>query len=409
MLPLSQLLRFTVRVPNGPARRVADLALALGDVDYPAVTHLLLRAREGEVAVPWEAVTLDAAARTCTLRQAPEASALPADAVRLGRDVLDALMVDLQQRRVTRANDLWLAVEDGALRLRLAETGVRAMARRLVGWGGTAAPPNGSTDWKYVEFLRGTPEAVNAGAAYHRRVVRLPPGEIAGLAQALPYLHVAELLSLLPVQRAADTLERLPPEQRLPAFEELAEPYAAECLAAMAPDLAADLLGQVETALARRLLRRMPAEAGNRLIDLLRYPEDTVGGMMTNDVVTAPAGLTAAEARVALRPALRAPDFVYFIYVLASDAPGAPLRGVLSLRDLVVADDDTRLADLMNPYLLTLGPLEKARPAAHRLLASQLAALPVVGAQGQLLGAVTVDMAVAQVAPHGSALPRVFA
>lgn len=419
MLALSNLHHFSVHPPTGPRLRLLDLAVQLGDVDYPAVTHLLLVLHAGGplLAVPWSQVAaVDADARALRLSAPPDpaalaATALPPDAVWLGRDVHDALILDLQRRHVTRANDLWLAESDGALRLVAAETGVRAVLRRLVGWRGRGGPEQGRahTDWKYVEFLRGAPEAVPDGAAYHRRIVHLPPGEIADLSQAMPYLHVAELLSLLPTQLAADTLERMGPERRVPAFEELHEPYAAEVLADMAPDVAADLLGVVETALAGRLLDRLPAEASARLIDLLRYPEDTVGGIMTNDMVTAPAHLTAAEARLALRPALRRPDFVYFIYVLETDAPDSKLCGVLSLRDLVVADDDVRLEQLMNPYLITLSPLEPARAAAYRLLGSQLAALPVVGPAGQIVGAVTVDMAVAEVAPRGLSTPRVFA
>jgi magnesium transporter len=413
MLPLSQLLHFTVHAPDGARLRLVDFVLQLGDVDYPLLTHVVVRAGGQTLAVPWEQVSaLDMPARALRLGAPPspaaQAGKLPPDAVYLKRDVLDALILDLQQRHVTRANDLWLEGDARRLRLAAADTGVRAVLRRLLPGRAAGDPEAGHTDWKYVEFLRGTPESVPAGAGYHRRIVRLPPGEIAGLAQAMPYLHLAELLSLLPTQLAADTLERLGAESRLQSFEELPEPYAAEVLAGMAPDVAADLLGQLETELARRLLRRLPPEASDRLIDLLRYPEDTVGGMMTNDVVSAPARLTAGEARVALRPALRRPDFVYFIYVLESDAPDAPLRGVLSLRDLVVADDDTPLSTLMNPYLLTLTPLEPARAAAYRLLASQLAALPVVGPGGQLLGAVTVDMAVAQVTPSRAAALRVF-
>ena len=64
----------------------------------------------------------------------------------------------------------------------------------------------------------------------------------------------------------------------------------------------------------------------------------------------------------------------------------------------------------MNPFLITLSPLETSQEAAYRLLNSQLAALPVIGEKGQLLGTVTIDAAVSQVAPHSwrAQAPRVF-
>jgi len=107
---------------------------------------------------------------------------------------------------------------------------------------------------------------------------------------------------------------------------------------------------------------------------------------------------------------LKAPDFVYFIYVVEADAPHR-LCGVVTLRDLLVVEEERVLRDVMRPYLVTLTPLEPASVAAYRLLTSGLSALPVVGHAGQLLGVVTIDAAVAQVAPASwrAQAPRVFA
>ena len=419
MLALSDLQRYSLPaasgVPGARAGRLLDLAYALTDADYPAITHCLVKLHgQPPGALPWPArARLDRRARQLRLpddnkREPVDPAKLDPGLVWLGRDVLDGLILDLGQRRVTRANDLWLEESGGCLQLCAADTGLRAVARRLTGGRVGGSQPSTHLDWKYVEFLRGNPEAVRAGAGYHRRIVRLPAGEIASLAQALPYLHVAELLALLPAKLAADTLQRLPPEQQLQAFEELEDSYALEVLVCLAPDVAADLVGQLTTSRARRLLNTLPEKASQRIVELLRYPEDSVGGIMTNDLVTTTGDLTAARARKTLREALRGPAFVHFIYVL-EDNDSRKLRGVISLRDLMVADDDQRLETLMNPYLLTLSPLEPARHAAHRLLNSQLAALPVVGDAGQLLGAVTVDMALSQVTPPHQPSARVFA
>jgi Mg/Co/Ni transporter MgtE len=323
--------------------------------------------------------------------------------------MLDALIIDLQQRRVTRANDLWLEEEQGQLFLRAADTSVRAFLRRLSRgrWG--AVQEDSLSDWKYMEFLRGDPQAARAGAGYHRRITRLPAGVIAHLTDSLPYLHAAELLTLLPDPIAADTLEALPPERQLQVFEELEEDQGRRLLELMAPDLAADLLSYLSPLTARRYLNLLSVRQSERLIELLRYPEDTVGGIMTNDMFRVPVRSTVQEARQLLHDQDQGPDFVYFVYII-EDQETQRLRGVLTLRDLLVAEEERKVEEVMNLYLILLHPLDSARAAAYRVLTSHLAALPVVGEEGRLLGVVTVDAAVAQVAPpswRGQA-PRVF-
>ncbi|HET8669439.1 MAG TPA: CBS domain-containing protein, partial [Candidatus Saccharimonadales bacterium] len=330
-------------------------------------------------------------------------------AVRLRRDVLDALILNLQNRRTTRANDLWLEEENGELRLSAADTSARAIWRRLSRGLYHGIDRSSLYDWKYIEFLRGDPQAVRVGAGYHGRIVHLPPGEIASLAASIPYLHVAELLELLPEHLAADTLELMSPERQLQVFEELDEKRALQVLKYMAPDIAADIVGRLNTDVARRYLNRLPRKSGERIVELLQYPENTVGGIMANDMVTVPVNLKVGKAREILREKLKEPDFVYFVYAVEEKAPHK-LRGVITLRQFLTADDDQMIEEIMNPYLIALSPLDAPVEAAYRLLNSQLAALPVIGAEGQLLGTVTIDTAVAQVAPRNwrTQAPRVF-
>ena len=130
---------------------------------------------------------------------------------------------------------------------------------------------------------------------------------------------------------------------------------------------------------------------------------------MTNDVVFATANLTVARAREVLHERLKEPDFVFLICIVADDE-SRKLRGWIPLRGLLTAEDDERLEEIMDQYLITLDPLSPAREAAYRVIDSHLAALPVVGDEGQLLGLVTVDAAIAQVAPPNwrNQAPRIF-
>jgi len=250
----------------------------------------------------------------------------------------------------------------------------------------------------------------NLVEAMHERIARLPTGEIAQLLQPLPYLHAAEMVALLPERVAAKTMEAMTPERQLQVFEELPEEHAGRLLSLMRPDLAADLLGYLDPAAAEKCLSHLRDAARVRILDLLHYPDNTAGGIMTNDIIITLADLYVGDIDDNLRERLKEPDFVNFIYLI--DTPDrARLQGVVSLREIVIAQPDQSLRDLMNPYLITVNVLESADVAARRVIDSQLVALPVVDDRGRILGAITVDAAIARVAPGAwrAEAPRVFA
>lgn len=411
---LSKLRRFQLCDSDGGQRHLIDLVVALLESDYPPVTHLFYRgSKDVRMILPWEAVEeidwRQAKIRIRSYEKAEKATEKWLDkAVLLRRDILDALVIDLQNRRATRANDLWLEEESGQLFLKAADTTSWGVLRRLSRGVFGQRPSRAPYDWKYIEFLRGDPRAVRNGAGYHMRIKRLPAGEIAGLSNELPYVHAAELLTLLPDPIAASTLEAMLPTRQLQVFGELDDEQALRLMAIMAADDAVDLLGRLTPEVAKILLERLPKERSEALVELLRYPEDTVGGIMTNDVVTLTGDLSIREARLILHERLRQADFTHLIYVV--DKAGRVLQGTTKLRDLVIANDEQRLEEIVNPYVSALDPLESADLGAYRVINSHIAALPVVGREKQLLGIVTVDAAVMRVAPSGwsSQAPKVF-
>jgi CBS domain-containing protein len=412
---LSQLGRVELVDKDNNKARVDDLVIDLFADDYPPVTALLFTAETNRtVVLPWEAVEHISLPqkqfRVSSLNQArPISDEQLKKAVLLKRDILDAMVLDLQNRRATRANDLWLEEDNSKLILRAADTSIQAIFRRLTR--SLVGKPKDELlyDWKYVEFLRGDVQAAREGAYYHKRLSRLLPGEIALLSEALPYLHAAELLTLLPDDIAADTLEMMTAARQRQVFEELEEGQALRLLELMAPNTAADLLSSLHTQITKSYLEQLPQRQRERIIELLRYPEGTIGAIMTNDFVYASADLTVQEAREELRERLENPDFVYFIYIV-EDEKSRLLRGVLTLRDLISADEDKRLREIMNPYLLILKPLAPVRDAAYKIINNNIAALPVINNEGKLIGIVTVDAATAQIAPENwrSQMPKVF-
>ena len=416
MVMLSQLLRCQLVDPKGEHAALLDLSVDLLNGDYPPVTHLyFLDPKKQRRSLPATALqTVDW--RNCQINVSGFQDSVreSADSVQqrvlLKADVLDALILDLQNRRTTRANDLLLEEANAQLILRAAETGFRAMLRRLTAGRYHQVSQKALFDWKYVEFLKGEPSAVASESGKGLRINRLPAVEIARLADALPYLHAAELITLLADPKAADTLEEMAPARQLQVFEELEETQALRLLALMAPDKATDLVARLQTKTMSKYLEGLPHKNAERILDLMRYPEQTAGSIMTNDVVYAASDLTVAEARAKLQPLLRDPDFVYLIYIVA-DEESRRLRGVISLRNLfTIPDAQNKLEEIMDPFVVTIGPFETADESAYRVVNNHVAGLPVVDKEKQLLGVVTIDAALTQIAPtswSGSA-PRIF-
>jgi len=411
---LSKLLRLAIQEPHGDRTRLVDTVVDLATgIDYPVVTHFVFQTggdSEGHY-VPWERARWllkgDSAVMVREIEQPLETEHL-ASSVCLARDVLDAQVLDLLHMQATRANDLWLEIHDDQLKLRAVDVSPWAVLRRLgPAWLNVEKGAN-LLDWQHVEFLRGDPTAAAAGRDYNRRVSLLQPVQIARLVDELPYLHAAELVTLLPDHLATDTLEAMSAERQVQVFEELDEPYATALLGLMAPDRAAQLISRLSPAMAERSLNALPGDRRDQILELLRYPDDVVGGIMTNDVVTVDSEITVAEAREVLKDRLGSPDFVYFIYAVENSTTNR-LLGVISLRDFIVADDRQRVQEIMQPFVVTLDPLEPALDAARQVADHGLAALPVVARDGRLLGALTLDAALTQVAPAWrTEVPRVF-
>ena len=411
MVMLTELLGFLVWDKRGQKTRVTDLCVALLDDDYPPVTHLLFP-HETEVRhLDWgEVVSIDPRRRRINVTDLARGTTIDGDNdVLLGRDILDALVIDLLGRRTTRVTDLLLDDAGGRLCIKGADAGLAAMVRRITRGRFGRLDRAALFDWKYVEFLRGDPAAVDSGAGYRLRINRLPAGEIARLADLIPYLHAAELIKLLPDDKAADVLEAMSVERQVQVIDELPEEEAIELISLMSPDLATDLVGRLDLGKMKRFVSRMPAEVRERIIELLKFPEDTVGGVMINDMIFLPVDLPGVRATEEIRQHLKRTDFTSLIFVV-DNLKDRKLLGSLPLRDALTMDENETLEAVMDPYVGTLEPFQPASAAAYRILDSGLPAMPVIQGEGRLVGAMTVDAAIAQLVGVTSELQtlRVF-
>ena len=205
--------------------------------------------------------------------------------------------------------------------------------------------------------------------------------------------ELADLVGQLTDDIVADLLAELEPIEGAGLLLRLSRVRAADVLEEMDPDDAADLVLAVEDvdqqAAADILTEMEPAEAGD-VRELLAYPEDSAGGIMTTKVVSVRPESTAAEALAAVRRLAEEgrTETVYYLYVTE---PDRRLVGVLSLRELVLAPPGARVRDVMRRNFAAVRPETDQEEAARLLTEKHLLALPVVDDEGRLLGIVTND------------------
>lgn len=318
--------------------------------------------------------------------------------VLLRRDVLDKQIVDVHDYRVVRVNDVRVAeCADGQCVVGV-DVGVRALLRRM----GIGKPVEYVAKlvgkplhsrliaWDDVETLE--PSLAGGGRIKlkvpHERIARLHPADIADIVEQLHPQQRAEVIEALDVETAADTIEEMEDEEAAEVIESLEEETAAGILEEMEPDDAADVLGDLPEERSLELLEFMAPEEAEDVKELLAYEEETAGGLMTTEFVAVRADMTADETIQCLRELAPKAETVYYVYVVDDDQR---LVGVLSLRDLIVAAPDTRIADVMVTNVRKVSTHEDADEIAQVFRKYNLLALPVVDDDGRLAGIVTVD------------------
>jgi CBS domain-containing protein len=346
----------------------------------------------------------------------------------LAKDVWDRRVIDCATQRVRRVNDLVLGragetdptplpaegYPAAEVVLLGAEIGLQGILRRLGLYGALAGLLRGRLapnflPWEQMDLVLSSAPGPVATVPRHAHLAEMHPVEIAHLTEHVSTREAAELIAGLDDATAADVMEELPAERQLDIVEFLPDERAADILEEMAPDDASDLLGDLPDERTAALLEQMEPDAVTPVRTLLRYPDTTAGGMMTTSYVHACATDTVAQAIEHLRPQIEKPDMVYYIYVRESEQ-STRLAGVVSLRELLLAQPTDVLRDFMRTEFLSVGPQEEDREVARKLAEYNLMAIPVLEEDGELLGIVTVDDALDVLLPSGwqRRLPRIF-
>ena len=225
---------------------------------------------------------------------------------------------------------------------------------------------------------------------------RLHPADLAEIATELPPDEGLELLATLEEEVAADTMEEMTPADQVRMLEALGPERAARMLERMSPDDAADLIQDLEREDAEALLAQMRPEEAKDVRDLLRYEEESAGGLMTTEFVAVGQEETCQAVIEALRR--RVPDEEHAYHVYVTDDVGL-LVGEVTLYELVVAPGETAVGDVMRLDPISVLVDEGKDAVVEAIMKYNLLAVPVVDEEQRLVGIVTVDDVIDLVGP----------
>ena len=220
----------------------------------------------------------------------------------LSKHVMDKQIVDIDGRKLERVNDLRLATLESGTYVVAVDVGIEGLLRRLA----VAKPinkilhpfkinlPTELILWEDIETIGFTQEGIRLSKT-QSKLSTLHPSDLADIIEDLDRKTQIALFSSLDEEQAADVLEELETDVQVSVLESLPKEKAADVLEKMPADEVADILDELEDEKAEELLNEMEVEASEEVRELMEYPENTVGSLMTTDHISFKEDMTVEE------------------------------------------------------------------------------------------------------------------
>ncbi len=398
---LTALLGTPVTDVQGQLRgRLKDIAVTTGP-DGGRVAGLVLKTREGLAIVPSQEV-METPAGTLELRSPAVLTPLREDGsyLYLQQDLVDRQIIDIHGRKVVRVNDVdleWLG-QGAAHLLRVAEVevGLRGAFRRIF----KGVLPRARLEavsrrlsakaipWQFVDVIEPDPARRVKLRIEHERLAEIHPSELADILEDLAPAEREAIFTSLDEEMAAETLEEVDPKLQKSLLQKLDEERIADIVEEMDPGAAADLLAELPEDQSDAILEEMDPEERQEVEELLEFDENSAAGVMTTVFVQVGAEATVGQAVQALRTFDGDPESITEVYLLDEKHV---LCGAVPLARLVMAQPETKLRVLAEPRVLSCPVKTNQNEVAEIFDKYNLHALPVVDAQGRMVGAVQAE------------------
>lgn len=316
------------------------------------------------------------------------------------KDLLDQQIIDTSGHKVVRVNDVDLAEHrtNGTVELRVTQVdvGLPGAVRRLLQ--GLVSPsairriqaklPPRAIRWEFVNLIEPDPLRRVKLRLSHQKLANLHPADLADIMEELSPDERNSIMSSLDEETAAEALAELDDRLKTQVVEKLDPQKAADILEEMPPDEAADVLGDLPPETSQELLQEMLGKEAQEVRELLRFEENTAGGMMNTECVVVGEDATRGEVVDYIRFHEIPIDQLDVIILINRESA---LAGSVPTARLVLASPEQRLGDLRSEALVSVKPEAEDKEVFELFDKYNLRSLPVVNELNHPIGAITVD------------------
>lgn len=381
---------------QGNIGRIRDFIVDMNSV-RPRVAAAIVKGSQGIRTLDFTRLQIDKTESqyVVTCSETVEFDGLSDNMQQLAKNVLDKQLVDIDGRKVVRVNDIRLAVLSTGIYVVAVDVGMEGFLRRL----GVAKPlksllkpfgwsiPGNLILWDEVAAVEFSHAGIKL-AKEHSKLLTMHPSDLADIIEDLDHNAQLAIFSSLNEEQAADVLEELETDAQISIIGSIPTERAANVLELMPADEAADLLDEMQEEKAEELLNEMESVTSDEIRELMEYPDNEVGSIMTTEFISFNENLTVGQTLEELRTLKPESETIYYLYVLDDEER---LVATVSLRDIVISGPSVMLKEIMNTKVIFAYDHDKINTLAEIITKYSLLAIPVVDEHSVMQGMVIID------------------
>jgi magnesium transporter len=316
------------------------------------------------------------------------------------KDLLDQQIIDTNGRKVVRVNDVDLADQrnngNTELRVTQVDVGVPGAIRRLLQG---IIPPMAirriqsklkprNIRWEFVNLIESDPLRRVKLRMSSDKLAQLHPADLADIMEELSPAERQSIIDSLDEQSAAETIAELDKRLQTQVVEKLDPEKAADIIEEMPPDEAADLIANLAPETSKELLHEMEHREAREVEGLMRFSENSAGGMMTTEFVVVGEDATRGEVVDYIRFHDISPDQIDNVVLINKEAG---LAGTVAVTHLLLAESEQRMSEIAFQPLLSVKADTDDADVFELFDKYNLRSLTVVNEMSHPIGSITVD------------------
>lgn len=363
----------------------------------PEVSHFVVSRPFGypSLLLPWDKLTLISNTEIVfDVNDPTEYERLPAEgSILLRAHILDKKILDMDDHEVEVVYDISLDFQGGKLYVSEVDFSRRRLLRRMglkkvADWISEQRKET-TVSWMYIQQL---PEHIDTFKGHVKlnvlkeNISDIHPVDLADILEELDGDQRLAVFKELEPEHASDTLEEVEPRVQRELIHAIEKTHAAQLINAMSPAQAAVILAALPTAEADELLQMINKDSAAKVQKLIDHHDENILLFATQKFMKMPESMKVNDVMTDFREIARNMDVIMYVYVTNEHDI---LKGVVDLRELVAAESDQLLREIMVDNVISLSPDETLRDAVDMFGRYSFRAIPVTDAENKLLAVVS--------------------